>query len=104
MEMRLNKTRHASEKHGCPRRQQSQKVAKISMSKKINPTPTQGHDMSVKCEQSLDELTVQVWLLDHHPNFKYCTLFVSGTELWTDKPTDGQTIRLLDAPDGPFDR
>ena len=42
--------------------------------------------------------------------FKYCTLFVSGTELWTDgrtdRQTDGQTdrwiIRLLDAPGGPF--
>ena len=37
-------------------------------------------------------------------NFKYCTLFVSGTELLTDKQmdrqtqTDGQTIRLQDAP------
>ena len=39
----------------------------------------------------IDELTVQVWLLYHHPNFKYCTLTVSGTELRTDKPTDRQT-------------
>ena len=35
-------------------------------------------------------------------NFKYCTVFVSGTELQTDgqtnKQTDGRTIRLLDAP------
>ena len=78
-----------------------------------HPTP-QGHVMSVKCEQPLDELTVQVWLLYHHPNFKYCTLIVSGTELrtdwWTDRrtdrrtdgQTDGRTIRLLDAPGGPF--
>ena len=66
--------------------------------------------MSVKCEEPLDELTVQVWLLYHHPNFKYCTLLVSGTELRTDTRTDGQTngrtdrrmIRLLDAPGGPF--
>ena len=42
--------------------------------------------MSVKCEQPLDELTVQVWLLYFHPNFKYCTLFASGTELRTDDP------------------
>ena len=70
--------------------------------------------MSVKCEEPIDELTVQVWLLYHHPNFKYCTLLVSGTELWTDRQTDGQTdrqtngrtdgrtARLLDAPGGPF--
>ena len=35
------------------------------------PIP-QGHEMSLKCEQPL------VWLLYDHPNFKYCTLFVSG--------------------------
>ena len=62
--------------------------------------------MSVKCEEPIDELTVQVWLLYHPPNFKYHTLFVSGTELRTDgrtdRQTDGQTIRLLDAPSGPF--
>ena len=27
----------------------------------------------------------------NHPNFKYCTLFVSGTELRTNGQTDGQT-------------
>ena len=32
-------------------------------------TPPQGHGMSVKCEEPIDELTVQVWLLYHHPNF-----------------------------------
>ena len=66
--------------------------------------------MLVKCEEPLDELTVQVWLLYHHPNFNYWTLFVCGTEFQTDKQTDGrtdkrtdgQTIRLLDALGGPF--
>ena len=65
---------------------------------------------SVKCEQPIDELTVQVWLLYDLPNFKYCTLFVSGTELRTDRRTDRQTngrtdrqtIQTLDAPGGPF--
>ena len=47
--------------------------------------------MSVKCEEPIDELTVQVWLLYHHPNFKYCTLFVRGTELRTDGRTDKRT-------------
>ena len=54
--------------------------------------------MSVKCEEPIDELTVQVWLLYHHPNFKYCTLLVSESELQTDKQTDRRTIPLLDAP------
>ena len=49
----------------------------------------------VKCEKPLEKLTVQVWLLYDHPNFKYCTLCISGTELWkdgqTDKRTDGRT-------------
>ena len=46
--------------------------------------------MSVKYEQPLDGLTVQVWLLYDHPNFKYCTLslFASGTELRTDRRMD----------------
>ena len=47
--------------------------------------------MSVKCEEPIDELTVQVWLLCHHPNIKYCNLFASGTELRTDKQTDRKT-------------
>ena len=47
--------------------------------------------MSVKCEEPIYELTVQVWLLYHHLNFKYFTLFVSGTQLRTDRQTDGQT-------------
>ena len=62
--------------------------------------------MSVKCEQTLHELTAQDWLLYNHSNFKYCTLFASGTELrkygQTDRQTNGRTIRLQDAPGGPF--
>ena len=27
--------------------------------------------ISLKCEEPIDEPTVQVWLLYHHPNFKY---------------------------------
>ena len=80
-------------KHGCPRRQQSQTMAKISKSYILTPPHPQGHVMSVKYEQPLDELTVQVWLLYDHPNFKYCTLFISGgkrTELRKDRQTDGR--------------
>ena len=67
----------------------------------FDPAHPQGHVMPVKCEQPLDELTVEVWLLlFDHPNFKYCTLFISGTEL--DGQTDRRTIQTLDAPGGPF--
>ena len=45
----------------------------MAKSKSYFPPPM-GHVMSLKCEQHLDELTVQVWLLYDHPNFKYCTL------------------------------
>ena len=36
---------------------------------------------------SIDDHTVEVWLLHYHPNFEYCTLHVQvgGTELGTDK-------------------
>ena len=95
-------TRHVFVKHGCLRRQQSQNMAKISKSYILTPPDPQGHVMSAKCEEPLDELTVQVWFLYDHPNFNYWTFLVSGTELRTDRQTDGQTdgqtIWLLDAP------
>ena len=90
----LKLTRHVFVKHGCPRQQQGQTIAKISKSYILTPPHPQGHVMSVKYEQPLDELTVQVWLLYDHPNFKYCTLFKSGTEL----RTDGQTYRQTYGP------
>ena len=67
------------------------KYGKISKSQILTPPHPQGRVMSVKCEQPLDELTVQVWLLYDHQNFKYCTLNVSGTELRTDERTDGRS-------------
>ena len=80
-------------KHGCPRRQQSQNMAKICKSYILTPPHPQGQVMSEKCEEAIDELTVQVWLLYHHPNFKYCTLLVSGAELQTDGQTDNPITR-----------
>ena len=44
--------------------------------------------MSMKCEEPIDELTVQVWLQYDHPNFRYCTLFLSETELRMDGQMD----------------
>ena len=76
-------------KHRCPWRQQSQNMAKISESYILTLPHLQGLQglvMSVKCEEPIEELTVQVWLLYEQQNFKYCTLFVSGTELQTDDP------------------
>ena len=85
------KTRHVFVKHGCPRRQQSLNMAKISKSYILVPPHPQGQVISEKCDEPIGELTVQVWLLYHHHNFKYCTLFVSGTELQTNRRTNRQT-------------
>ena len=38
----------------------------------LTPPDPQGHRMSVKCEEPIDELTVQVWLLYDHPNIALC--------------------------------
>ena len=101
----IRSTRHVFVKQECPRRQQSQNMAKIFKSYILTPPRPQGHEMSVKCEEPIDELTVQVWLLYmyHHPNFKYCTLLISRTELRTDRQpkdrqTDGRTDRRTDDP------
>ena len=64
----------------------------------LTPPNPQGQLMSVKCEEPIIELTVQIWLLYHHPNFKYCTFFVSRTELRTDRQTNGQMDRQKDHP------
>ena len=83
-------TGHVFVKHGCSQWQQSQAIAKISKSYIFTPPHSQGHVISVKCEHPLDELTVQVWLLYDHPTFNYCTFFISGTELRTDRWMDKQ--------------
>ena len=57
----------------------------------LTPPQRQGHVISAKFEKPLDELTVQVWCLYDHQNLKYCTLYVSGTELRTDRKTDRRT-------------
>ena len=90
------KLRHVFVKHRCPQHQQSQNMAKISKSYILTPLHPRGHVMSVKCEEPIDELIVQIWLLYHHPNFKYCTLFVSRMELRTDKWTDKWTDKRTD--------
>ena len=57
--------------------------------------PKEGHFTCTKmyaekCEKSLDELTVKVWLLYHHPNFKYCTLYRLDLHLMHEQ-TQGQS-------------
>ena len=47
------------------------------------PTPPQGHGMSVKCEEPIDELTAKVWLLYDHPNFKYCKTLIIRVTLFS---------------------
>ena len=69
-----HKTIHVFVNHGCPRRQRSQNLQVLH----YDPTRPQGHAISVRSEQPLDELTV----LDH-PNFNYYTFYVSSTELRT---------------------
>ena len=49
--------------------------------------------MSANCQQPLDEVTVQVWLLYLYPNLKYCTLYVGGMELWSNEQTDNPLTR-----------
>ena len=47
------------------------KILQTSLDKSYiltSPHP-KGHLMSVQCEEPIDELTVQVWLLYHHSNF-----------------------------------
>ena len=80
----LHLTRHVFVKHRWPWWQQSQNIAKICKSYILTLPHPKGHGMSMKCEEPIDELTIQVWLLYHDPNLKYCTLFVSGTELRTE--------------------
>ena len=67
------------------------KYGKISKSYILTPPHPQGHGMSLYCEQPIDELAVQIWLLNYHPNLKYCTSFVSGPEWRTNRQTDGRT-------------
>ena len=76
----LYQTRHVFVKHRCPRRQQSLNMAKFSKSYILNPPHPQGCGISVKCEEPIDEPTIPVWLLNHHQNFKYFTLFIHVTE------------------------
>ena len=54
------KKRHVFVKHGCRRRQQSQNMANISKSYILTQPHPQGLVMSVKCEEHIVELTVQV--------------------------------------------
>ena len=76
------------------------KYDKISWSQILTPPHRQGHAMSVKGEQPLDELTVQVWLLYDHPNFKYCKCKWGGImDGRTDRRTDDLITRC---PGGPF--
>ena len=70
----------------------------MSKSNILIPAQSKVNVMSLKCEQPLDELTIQVWLLYDHLNPKNSTLCVSGTPLRTYRQTDGQTEKQTDDP------
>ena len=80
-------------KYGCPCSNKDKIWQNLSVLR-FGPTPPPG-----ACDVSelwvnlklLNWLTVQICLLYDHPNFKYCTLYVSGTELQTNKRTNRQT-------------
>ena len=55
-------------KHGCPNGNKV-KIWQKSPIYILTPPNPHGHGMSVKCEEPIDELIVQVWLLYHQPNF-----------------------------------
>ena len=58
------------------------------MSYILSPAPPQGHVMSVRCEQPLNELTAQVWLRYYHQTLNIALkMTVVGI---MDKQTDGQ--------------
>ena len=78
------------------RQQKSPNMANIAVLY-FDPAPPQGNVMSVKCRKPLDELAVQVWLLYRHANFKYCTLYVSGTKLRTGVPITRCPWRIFQA-------
>ena len=69
------------------------KIWQNFLSQILTPPLPKRHVISGKCEQPLDELTVQICLLYDHPNFRYCTLSVSGMELQTDSLTDDPITR-----------
>ena len=77
------------------------KSGKISKSHILTPSQPQGQEMSVKCEQPLDELMVQVWLLYDHSKL-YILHFICKLDGITDGQTAGRSIRSPDAPGGPF--
>ena len=91
---------YAFVKHGCPQWQQSQNLVKYLSPTILTLSHPQGHVGDViEVSATLDELTIQVWLLYHHDNLQnfkyYCTLYVGGTELRSDgqpnKQKNGQT-------------
>ena len=88
----LRTTRHVFVKHGCPQLQQSPNIAKISKSYILTPSapPPGAWDVS-EVWGTNRWITVKVWLLYHHLNFKYCTL--DNTEMI--KSFDSKNIETL---------
>ena len=78
------------------------KYGKICKSQILTQPHPQGHVMSLRCVQPLDELTVQVWLLYDHLNLNNCTLYVSGTKLRTNGQTEDTIVHFQVPGTRPF--
>ena len=64
----------------------------ISKSKILTPSRPQGYVISLKCEQPLDELTVQVWSLKDHRTLHIALCLYAGRNYGqTGRRTDEQT-------------
>ena len=68
------------------------KIWQKSLGPTCSPCPTP-RGMWCQCEEPLDELTVQVWLLYLHPNVNYWTLYAGRNYGQTDGQTNNPITR-----------
>ena len=84
------RTRHVFMKHGCPWRQQSQNMAKISKSYILTPPHLQGQVMSVKCEEPMNLYSnFGYFIIPQTLNIALC-LLAGQNNRQTDRQTDRQ--------------
>ena len=93
------KTRHVFAKHGCPRRQQSQNMTKISKSYILTPP----HHRGMRYQWRTHRWTYSPSLVTVSPPKLWILHFVSRTELqtdwWTDRWIDGWYDYLMPPTD-----
>ena len=64
-----------------PDGQKSQNMAKNFKSYILTLSHPKGRVMSAKCDELIDELAVQVWLLYHHPDFFFFLFLATFNKL-----------------------